>query len=382
MKDLADMLLIGLGGAGCRLASAVAAVRPGIRTVSFDTDARALPDHAVLFGAARLNGKGTGGDVALGRQAFLDDRDTLIPHLQGVRTAIVLTALGGGTGSGAAPELLRLLKEQGIISLCFATLPFAFEGDARRKMADRFKPLLEEQADSLVGIPLDTLFDGALDLPASEAMHRAESCLAQAVTLFWRLLQTPGFIAFDDERLRGMLRKGGGAHFAVAGATGADRPRQIVDQLDRSPLLRNGAALTEARAILFGILAGHDLRLAEIGDLTTLLRTRCGEGCQFEMGTVLDPTFEGRIEVVLFTFEEWLATPSNPPAAIPLDDSRPPEITPPASGRGKRPRLPRSVPQPLIGFGQGRFRDMEPTIYKGEDLDKPTYERRAITLER
>ena len=184
MKTADDLILIGLGGAGCKLAAAISAEFRDVRVLLLDTDARSLPDHpgSVLFGSVRLNGKSTGGDGSLGRQAFLDSADELVlPRLEGVRLAIVVTALGGGTGSGAAPELLRLLHVRGVVTLCFVSTPFAFEGASRRQTAHLFYPLFENTADALVLMPLDSVFKRCPEIELGEALENVFELLSAAI---------------------------------------------------------------------------------------------------------------------------------------------------------------------------------------------------------
>ncbi len=386
MNNLNDVLLIGVGGAGCRLADAIVSSYPEVRALWLDTDARTLPDHAeqtVLFGAGRLMGKGTGGETALGKQAMADDLAALVlPRIEGVRLAVVVTALGGGTGSGATPELLKELRRRGIITLCFVTTPFLFESSARRQIAHLFLPLFENNADALVVTAFDELFRNSGDLPIGDALDQAEEMFKGAVTAFWRLLLTPGFIEFDTERLMRVLRKSGSARFAVFSADDAARTETILRKIRESPLLRHGKSISEAQTILLGIFAGRDLRLVEISEIVNGIRTYAEEG-EVEFGTVLDPEFEGTVQVILFTFDVWIAPPeeSQPTPVEAVNnavDRVPAEMEPLRKpGRAKRRQ---TAPAPTVG--KGRFRDVDATIYEGQDLDKPAYLRKNITLDR
>jgi cell division protein FtsZ len=384
------LLLLGVGGGGCRLAASVlASYGSGLRALGVDTDALSNREAAagglncLLIGGALLAGHGTGGDAIKGRMVAQEDLRNLTPHLQGVRTVVVLACLGAGTGGGATPEIIKALHDMGLATVCFVTLPFAFEGESRRRAAERVLPMIEENADSMVIIPLDELFQDAGAGLLSDAIQVAEGVAAAGITLLWRLLTKPGFIRLDAERLHTLVLKGGNARFGFSSSEGLDRAEHAVATLRGGRLLRSGDALAKANALLVGILAGSDLRLAEIGDVMGKLRGVCKSDCAIEMGTVLDPRFDGRIELVALAFESWTA------AAQPAESRRdaPPVQEPPVAeafpiqsgskkSRAKGSKLSLNAP------GRGKFQNVEPTLHDGQDLDVPTFLRRGITLER
>jgi cell division protein FtsZ len=388
-EPMSGMLLMGVGGGGCRLAAAVlSAYGDGVRALGMDTDALSIRTASeggltcLLLGGSRLTGHGTGGDAIMGRLAVQDDLPNLTAHVQGVRSVVLVTCLGSGTGGGATPEVVKALHDQGIATLCFATLPFAFEGEARRKAAERVLPMIEEHADSVVVLPLDDLFADTQEPVLTAALEAADRVLATAVTLLWRLVSTPGFIALDEERLHAMVVKGGNARFGFASAEGPERALRAAETLRGCRTLRNGDALSKANALLFGILAGRDLRLAEVGDLMGRIRACCKKECVVEMGTVQDQGFEGRIELVALAFESWTAASSVAPIPDVSAGHEPPvaESFPIRPG-GRRSRA-KGSKLSFGATGRGKFDQVEPTLHAGQDLDIPTFVRRGITLER
>ncbi|HRR33620.1 MAG TPA: hypothetical protein P5026_05945 [Kiritimatiellia bacterium] len=387
------LLLLGVGGGGCRLAASVrAAYGEGMQVVCVDTDAQPLRTAAgagmttVLLGGSRLSGHGTGGDAILGRLAAQDDLEALRAQIHNVRTVVILACLGGGTGGGATPEIVKALHDMGLATVCFVTRPFVFEGEARAKSADRVLPMIEEHADTLIVIPQDDLFSDAHKDLLGDAIQVSESLISAGVTLLWRLVTKPGFIQLDPERLHKMVLQGGSARFGFASASGADRARQAVEALKSCRLLRKGDSLSKANALMFGILAGADLRLAEIGEAMGALRSFVPQSCLIEMGTVLDAQYEGRIELVALSFESWVA-------AVARSAPKAKETVPPAAAEppvadifpiqpGSRRSRAKGSKLSFGATGRGKFRDVEPTLYEGQDLDVPTYIRRGITLER
>lgn len=383
-----NMMLIGVGGGGCRLASAaVHAYGATLPAIGFDTDALATRGisnmRCMLIGAQRYDGHGTGGDSVKGRTAVQDDLEGITAALSGVQLAVVVTALGGGVGNGATPLILSALRNVGAHTLCFATLPFALEGKARRTVAERALPMIEENSDALVVLPMDQLFDAAGSNAAlADAIPCAESIFSEGLTLFWRLILTPGFISLDSETLLAALAQSTGrCRFAVAAATGDARSSEAVAQLCRSPLLGKAPGLQEAQAVTLGVLAGGDLKLTELAEVTKRLQAALAPECEMRMGTVLDERYAGEIHLVALFFDvlrekgAHLASPGEGEGGT-VDTLGPiPGDVRPAARRARAKAGTKMT-------GRGRFKDVEATWFNGEDLDRPTYLRQGITLDR
>lgn len=366
--NTSSLLLIGVGGAGSAMARGInRASGDGIRHLLCDTDALTgmAGEPFVLLGGDRLSGHGAGGDVAQARLAAEDSLLSIDESLEGVRLAVIVTSLGGGTGGGGTLAIAKHLRARGIPAIVFATLPFAFEGEERQRNAIGITTSIAEEASASLFIPLDKLI-GEADVMA-EALRRAIDTLASGVTLFWRLIARPGYIRLDTERVRHIISQAGRGRFAVVTAQGPNRAADAVDALSRAPTLTAGTS--PVHSILCGILAGDDLRLSEVGKVAEGVRATFGERCIFDLATVNDEiTFSGRLSVVVMLFEAGGTAADDTPVAGP-------------AAAGKRPR--RAVRNPLQQGpqGRGRFNNVEPTIWRNEDLDTPTFMRRNISLE-
>ena len=369
------LILVGVGGGGCRFAAAARAFHgEGMDAIGFDTDETSLRGltglRGQLIGATRLNKQGAGGVHTNGRLAAQDDLPQILAQLKDARIVVVVTSLGGGTGGGATPVILKALRAEGKVTLCYATTPFAFEGSERRQTADRDRPFLEQTADTLVVAPMDELHAGLEEIPLPDACQRASAILASGLCLLWRLLLTPGYIRFDPARLQNMLVCAGNARFAQAEAAGEGRSEAAVAALARAPLLRRGEGIAGARALVLGILAGPDLRLVEVASVMDRVRAGCRKDVHLEMGVALDPQFEGRIELVVLAFDTWVPT------------ERRGEIADPGGERMGARLDKEGQRDSKLAIGSGKFRGVEKTVHKGEDLDIPTYQRQHLRLER
>ena len=379
-----DLLLISLGGAAASIVRRMAerATTP-LRALILDTDDATLQSitpavgvSTSVFGAKRLSGRGTGGSHSLGAGAFRDDATQILAQVGTPRLAILLTCCGGGT-AGAATTLLEALRTKGIATLVFAVAPFSFEGDDRKRAANVLLPIMETRADALTRISLDALVgEEAATLPAAEAFAHAADRLAAGLGLLWTLVAHPGFIAFDAEHFRAFLTHDveGGLPFCFADVTvsGENRAKTALNALREDPRFRvNGVdRLANAAQLIVGILAGPDLRLCEIGTVMEGLRAHCQSLKETLLGTADEEAREGSLSVVLFAFGHPL---TNVSAA---KDGEAPRPLP------KRQRGAKAAGTKVLGTAKNRITDVAPTIYGGQNLDEPTYQRRGIRLTR
>ena len=389
-----DLLLLGIGGGGCKLAcSIVKQSNMNFKALAVDTDAassREAGDAAIeflLIGRDRLLGNGTGGDVASGKVAAGDDLNKLKPFLKEVRMVMVVTSLGSGTGGGATPRILSFLKERGLTTLCFATMPLAFEGDSRVDCANAVLPLVQDSSDTLVTVPLDDLTaeSGSDNLQLS--MDDSFKTLGAGVSLIWRMVCSPGYIQLDSERMRSLAMNGKNARLGFASSSETfDRASEIINRLGEYKLLTDSSGrISPADALMVGIIGGDDLLLSEISTLMNGIKLMYPNKPRIEMGTVQDSLFNGRVEVVLFAFENWNAPVAAPqPRQVSANEPPVADVLPVSRvASGKQSKLGKTPSRLSVGpSGRGRFQNSEPTIYQGVDMDVPAYVRYGLNIEK
>jgi cell division protein FtsZ len=393
MVDVNRISLVGVGGGGCTVVDAVAdvlAVVPPTKAVN--TDSRALAECRCVtkleIGARHARGLGTGGDANVGNRAASDDLELIRGLFEDVALAVIAAGLGGGTGTGALPVVLNAAREAGTLTVCCVTLPFPFEGRERRALAERALPALQEAADILLVVPNDRLFAFTGEAELLDAFRSANRTLACALAGVWRLVTRPGYINLDASDLRKMAhRTEGWCTLGFGEGVGEDRGRVAVAQLLEGPLLREGAVLAGAQAILVSITGGVDLALKEVGDIMDAVSAAAPAESHIFMGTVLDEEWGDRVTVTLVASEEWRPqAPAEEPKQEEGEEEAPEPggDKPPAEPRKRRRRS--GLMQANLGLdtsaGKGRFKDVEPTIMDGEDLDIPTFRRRNIPIEK
>lgn len=400
----------GVGGAGCNAADFIAQSQfDRVDFLLLNTDAQALAASTVadkwVLGQKRARGLGTGGDPEMGRAAAEDDAARLRAYCEGADIIFILTGLGGGTGTGAAPVLARVARESGALVLAMATLPFEFEGGRRQRQAEAGLQQLKAAADAVICLPNQKLFK-LLDEKTSvlETFKISNTLMGDGLRGIWRLLTQTGLINIDFADLCSVTR---GRHvasaFATAEAGGEKRGEQVIEKLLAHPLLDHGEALTESDAVLVSMAGGPDLTMSEIHKVMEPIHRQC-ENAHLILGAVIDEAYAGRLSVTLIASRHRAVevppdVPTPPPPAMqfldPGDTSRPPSrlVAPPPelthekkeqlysrqTGHSrKKSRLQKELPLEIVF--KGRFEKSEPTIRHGEDLDLPTYIRRGVAL--
>jgi len=379
--------IIGLGGGGIKITDRIIGLSPtGPVMAVVNTDTTSLADSSISrkirVGETRTGGQGTGGDVDVGRLSVSDEMDKIKPLLEEAEMLILITALGGGTGSGGAPVILDAAREAGCMTLCFATLPFAFEGEARGKVADKATVAIKEHSDALITIHNDRLFDSTAQVGLPEAFSKADEALGSGIRAIWRLLTDPGYIHLDFADLSTVVRAGGGlSSLAYGSGRGKKKAKDAITELLDGSLTEQGRLLSDARSLLVSIVGGPDLALQEIGDIMKALTTRLHVDCHVSMGTVVDDAWRNNIVVTVLFSNQWS------PELLHKEEKKSKKkpvkpTTPKPSASGTKKKKQKQTSLSFEAAAKGRFKDVEPTILDGQDFDIPTFKRRGIVIDK
>jgi len=348
---------------------------PGLDAIVIDTDTKVLEStpvgRVINVGATVTNGFSAGGDVELGRQSIEKDSAGIRKQLRQVDLLVIVSGLGGGTGSGAVPVVTRIAREAGTLVLCILTLPFSFEGKPILKKAEDALRRIRTHADAIIRIPNEMMVDRAdADLPLEQVFARSQQLMLDAVFALWRLLSKNGICGLDFACIQTMLRNCDGfCHFASAEAEGADRGEAVAEGILGHRLLNGGKLLEKSAGLIVGLAGGLDLKLSEIETVMNRIQEKLPEDTWVNFGVALDPSFGNRLSAIVLVAEQW-----KEPL---MDDARR------QMGFTFNRRLPVEQGELLLEtVGKGRFANLDPTIHDNQDLDVPTYIRRDIKLPR
>ena len=315
----ARIKVIGVGGGGGNAVNRMALVGlEGVEFIVANTDVQALQQNAapnkIQIGAKLTKGLGAGADPNVGREAALEDTDSLIQALTGADMVFVTTGLGGGTGTGAAPVIASLACELGALTIAVVTKPFKFEGKKRLMQAERGLAALRECVDTIITIPnerLLTIVDRGTTLP--EAFATADDVLRQAIQGISDLILVPGLINLDFADVKTIMSGMGIAMMGTGVCSGENRTIEAAKAAISSPLLE-GASVQGARGVIINITGGHDMSLMEVNEASLLIQEAAHEDANIIFGAVVDPKLDGRVKVTVIAtgFDTVAARPAVP----------------------------------------------------------------------
>lgn len=309
---LAVIKVVGIGGGGVNAVNRMIEVGlKGVEFVAVNTDAQALlmsdADVKLDIGRELTRGLGAGADPDVGRQAAEDHAEELAEVLKGADMVFVTAGEGGGTGTGGAPVVARIAREQGALTIGVVTRPFGFEGKRRSSQADQGVEDLRSEVDTLIVIPNDRLLQlSDRSISVLEAFKQADQVLLQGVSGITDLITTPGLINLDFADVKSVMKDAGSALMGIGSARGDNRAVAAAEGAISSPLLE--ASIDGARGVLLSVAGGSDLGLFEINEAAKLVADAAHPEANIIFGAVIDDTLgdEVRVTVIAAGFDGGL----------------------------------------------------------------------------
>ena len=300
----ARIKVVGVGGGGSNAVNRMVQVGlDGVEFIIANTDLQALrtsPAPVKLqIGSKLTKGLGAGADPNVGRQAALEDTETILHALDGADMIFVTTGLGGGTGTGAAPVIASLAGELGALTVAVVTKPFKFEGKRRQAQAERGLEALRECVDTIITIPNERLLS-IIDrnTPLMEAFNTADDVLRQAIQGISDLILVPGMINLDFADVKTIMSGMGLAMMGTGLAEGEDRALEAARRAISSPLLE-GTSVIGARGVIINVTGGPDLSLVEVSSASTIVQEAAHEDANIIFGAVVDPALKGKVKITV-----------------------------------------------------------------------------------
>jgi len=303
IETFAKIKVVGVGGAGgAAVNRMVEAGIDGVEYIAINTDAQALhsskADVKIHIGKDTTRGLGAGADPAIGQRAAEESREDIHKALEGADMVFVTLGAGGGTGSGAGYIVAQQAKDQAALVVGFATKPFAFEGEKRRRNADIAIENLRKSVDTLIVIPNDRLLQ-TIDrqTPLLEAFKVADDVLRQGVQGISDLITVHGLINLDFADVKTVMSNAGSALMGIGRASGDNRAVVAAQQAIESPLLE--LSIDGARGILFNVIGGNDLSMHEINAAAETITNAADPDANIIFGATINPDLEGEVIVTV-----------------------------------------------------------------------------------
>lgn len=311
--------VIGVGGGGGNaINTMIESGITGIEFIAANTDLQALSQsqasERIQLGPRLTKGLGAGGNPEVGRNSALEDEARVSEVLANADMIFVTAGMGGGTGTGAAPEVARIAKSQGALTVGVVTRPFNFEGKRRRRQAEAGIEAMKEVVDTLIVIPNQRLLSvvgnaGSLN----QAFVMADSVLLNAVRGIADLITIKGFINVDFADVKSIMSNTGMALMGSGRAQGENRAVEAATMAIESPLLED-VNIQGATGILINVTGSEDMTLAEVDAAACLVQEAADEDANIIFGAVFDPKLENEIQITVIAtgFETEVAVTEVP----------------------------------------------------------------------
>ena len=315
----ARICVVGVGGGGVNAISHM--IQDGVHGVDFIAVNTGSFPFLLSEASTHIQigepGQGTGGDARKGRLAASRSIVALRRALTGADMVFVTAGMGGGTGTGAAPVVAKLAREMGALTVGVVTHPFTFEGGRRVHTARRGIDELTKVADTVIAIPNDNLLtSGNSQTTLTDAFHKSDTILKQAIEGITEIITSPGLINLDFADVQTIMKDSGRAIMAIGTGSGEggviDATRMALD----AALL--GVSADGASGVLFNLRASSELGALEMQQAGDLMRSRVAADVNIIFGLVVDPAMEDDVRITLIatgidcTHEQLLMPPPLP----------------------------------------------------------------------
>lgn len=295
--------VIGVGGGGGNAVNRMIENDvQGVEFVAINTDAQVLrlskADTRLQIGKMLTRGLGAGADPEIGRRAAIESEDELRELLSDTDMVFITAGMGGGTGTGAAPVIAKLAREQGCLTIGIVTKPFSFEG--RRRVATALEGLdeLKPFVDTLIVVPNDRLLY-VVDRSTSmlEAFREADNVLRQGVQGIAEIITVPGLINVDFADVKTVMKDKGTALMGIGIASGENRAIESTRKAIHSPLL--DANIDGATDAIVNISSGVDIALWEVNEAVEAIQNASSTEINIIYGTTINQDIKEEVIVTV-----------------------------------------------------------------------------------
>ena len=293
--------VVGVGGAGNNAVNRMVDVDiTDVEFIGVNTDVQALhycrAPKLLQIGEKLTKGLGAGANPEVGMKAAEESADEIADTIRGADMVFVTCGMGGGTGTGAAPVVAKIAKDQGILTVGVVTKPFSFEARSRMTKAQQGIENIKDNVDTLIVIPNDKLLqimDRRTTLP--EALKKADEGLQQAVQGITDLINVPAIINLDFADVQTVMRDKGIAHIGIGYGKGETKAVDAVKMAVESPLLET--TVNGATDVIINI--SGDISLTDASEAVGYVQDQAGEDVNIIFGAMYDESQQDSCNVTV-----------------------------------------------------------------------------------
>ncbi|MDQ0203118.1 cell division protein FtsZ [Pectinatus haikarae] len=333
---IVNIKIIGIGGGGNSVLKRIAdEEHSGMDLIAVNTDKKQLQTLAQksisLFqiGENVTRGLGSGGKVALGQTAAVNDESLIRDSLTGADMIFITAGMGGGTGTGAAPVIAEIAHSMGILTIGVFTIPFSFEGSRKRKTAMAGVEAMRPFLDALIVIQNDKLLElhgTNKHMSLLNAFHMVDSVLKQAIRCVSELILTVGVINVDFADVKSIFKQNGNSE-ALLGIGEGSGAVNAVKMAVESPLIER--SVNGARGIVLNITGDETLSLFEVNEATKFIYENTSSDVNIILGTVIDKSLAGKVRATIIAtdfVDDKIAAPAKKEEAASENPSSAPDL--------------------------------------------------------
>lgn len=302
-KNAAVIKVIGVGGGGGNAVNRMIADDvKGVEFIVANTDIQALQgsnaETKIQLGPKLTRGLGAGANPEVGSKAAQESEEAIAEALKDADMVFVTAGMGGGTGTGAAPVIAKIAKEQGALTVGVVTRPFTFEGPKKGNYSAEGISKLREHVDTLVIISNNRLLD-IIDkkTPIMEAFQEADNVLRQGVQGISDLITSPGYVNVDFADVKTTMANQGSALMGIGSATGENRIVEATKKAISSPLL--DVSIDGATQVLMNFTGGSDLGLLEVQEASQIVQDAASNNLNVIFGTSINEELQDEVIVTV-----------------------------------------------------------------------------------
>ena len=294
------IVIIGCGGAGNNTVNRIHHMGvSGAETIAINTDKQHLDmiqaDKRILIGKSLTKGLGAGGYPDVGKRAAEMARPTLEAILESADLVFITAGMGGGTGTGSAPVVAQIAKEQGAIVVGMVSYPFQVE-KARLIRAEEGLEAFASAADSVIVLDNNRLKNFVPNLPLGQAFSVMDQLIGETVKGISETITEPSLINIDYADVRAIMSKGGVAVMLVGESKQQNKAESVVRECLSNPML--DIDYRGATGSLIHITGGTDLTLQDAEEVATSLTYELDPHADVIWGARVRSDMEGKIRVL------------------------------------------------------------------------------------
>jgi len=299
-EAVARIVVIGVGGAGNNAVNRMVDENmDSVEFYVFNTDKQCLSTskapNRLVIGEDVTKGLGAGGEPEVGKQAALASEQAIREIVKGADMVFIAAGMGGGTGTGAAPVVAQIAREEGALTLAIVTRPFSFEGKKRIENSVIGLTDLKDAVDSIIIVSNDKLLMAAGNAPFAEAFRESDRVLAQSVKTVTDLILLPAVINLDFADVKNTLKNSGIALIGFGAASGPNKAAEAAEIAINSPLLE--ASISGARRAIVSVTCGANVSLYETQEAVNRIIEQAGETIDIKFGVSINDQLDDMLLV-------------------------------------------------------------------------------------